>query len=288
MNEAGLAHTVEQLANTMQALSDADLDRDWVWRYHAEGVRFALLGTYHELRDLAVALVTGRAEAGHPVTAAQHALGQYHAAFRDLQAVLLGVKEADFERPPAQDEWTLRQIVEHIIQADTLFFTLVHHARRQQQAGIEPSRIKAEDWTALIGTEESLATLLETAAPTVILDFYETHHGRVLRELADLTDAELEAPSLYWEGESLPIRWRLHRFDAHLRQHTVQVVKTMDALGLERNEAKRLLRTLYNALAEVEAVLIGAWNFNLEAQRELAATIETRTLEIASVITKAA
>jgi len=288
MNEAGLAHTVEQLATTMQALSDADLDRDWVWRYHAEGVRFALLGTYHELRDLAVALAVGRAEAGHPVSAAQHALGQYHAAFRDLQAVLLGVSEADFDRPPADDEWSLRQILQHIIEADTLFFTLVEHARQEHQSGTATSKISMSNWVALMGPEESFDAILNEAGPAATLDFYETHHERVLRELADLSDTELEAPSLYWEGEALPIRWRLHRFDAHLRQHTVQVVKTLDALGLERNEAKRLLRTLYNALAEAEAALIGAWDFNLEAQRELAETIETRTLEIASVITKAA
>ena len=78
-NDLGLLTSVNKLAGEMQNLSDADLDQRWAWGPHAEGVRFALLGTYQELRELAVRLAEER-RLSRPVTTAQHALAQYHAA----------------------------------------------------------------------------------------------------------------------------------------------------------------------------------------------------------------
>lgn len=288
MNQSGLSYAVEQLAQTMLALSDADLDHDWAWRYHSEGVRFALLGTYHELRALAVEIATGRAEAGQPLTIAQHTLAQYHAAYWDLLAVMLGVEDAILDTPPAEGEWSPRRVLDHIIGGDALFFTLVHFAREQQHRGEAPRNVKQEDFEALMGTEEEFDRQIAEQGLVGILNFYDGLHKRIMTEFADLSDAELNAPSLFWEGEPLSIRYRLHRFDAHLRQHTIQMVKTLAVVGPEWTEAKQLLRTVYNALAEVEGALLGNWDFKLERQEEVAAEIEARAMEIANVMSKAA
>ena len=71
-------------------------------------------------------------------------------------------------------------------------------------------------------------------------------------------DTDLDAPSEFWEGYDLDLRFRLLRFDAHLREHTIQVDKTL--LGIDRtpNEPARLVRLLYNALGEAEGAAIGA------------------------------
>ena len=76
-------------------------------------------------------------------------------------------------------------------------------------------------------------------------------HRRVLTELDDVTDAELEQDAWYWDG-AMPIRFRLHRFEEHLRQHTIQLDKTLAVIG-PPTEAHRLLRNVYNALADVES-----------------------------------
>lgn len=78
----------------------------------------------------------------------------------------------------------------------------------------------------------------------------------------------------------MPVEFRLHRFDSHLRQHTVQVEKTLDMLNLQPNEARRLLRLIYTALAEVEGTAIGALGFGLEQRAALAGKIAKRTDEI--------
>jgi hypothetical protein len=72
-----------------------------------------------------------------------------------------------------------------------------------------------------------------------------------LRELADVTDTELEQPAWFWDADK-PIRFRMHRFEEHLRQHTIQLDKTLAVIS-PPTEAHRLVRNIYNALADIES-----------------------------------
>ena len=283
MNEHTLYQAVQKLARVTSKLPDEALETDWVWRDHDEGLRFALIGTYHELRDLAVTLEAGRQAEGIPVTVAQHLLAQYHAAFRDLEAVLLGAGDDQLDLPPAEDEWPLRRVLAHMIGAERVFFTLVYFGVDQHRAGLQPSELMDEDLAALFGHEEiDIEDLIGDGSLEEILDYHRSLHSRILHEMADLSDEELWALSRFWEPEPLPIRYRLHRFDAHLRQHTIQVEKTLEAVGSSPNESLRLLRLVYDALAEVEGAVIGAWDFGYALQEELAVQIADRGEDVAS------
>jgi hypothetical protein len=78
----------------------------------------------------------------------------------------------------------------------------------------------------------------------------------------------------------MTVRFRLHRFDSHLRQHTVHAEKNLAELGIAPTEAKRLSRLLFGALAEVEGVLIGAVEVGEARCRALAEVISARLREI--------
>jgi hypothetical protein len=84
----------------------------------------------------------------------------------------------------------------------------------------------------------------------------------------------------------LSIRHRLLRFAAHNRQHTIQAEKTLEWLGATPNEAKRLLRQVYIALAEVESAMLGATEAEADilAQERVADTIRVRADEVADLI----
>ena len=114
--------------------------------------------------------------------------------------------------------------------------------------------------------------------------YYEAFHKGVLREFADISEDELVAPSMYWEGYEMSLRFRLHRFDSHLRQHVVQIDKTLGSIGQSPKEAKRLLRLIYTALAEVEGATIGAWGVGAELRHEVADRIAARAAEIAGLL----
>jgi hypothetical protein len=127
---------------------------------------------------------------------------------------------------------------------------------------------------------DNFEALKENQSLSGIMDYYGQLHRRVLSEFAGIKESELDAPAVFWESEPMLVEFRLHRFDSHLRQHTIQVEKTLGLLGLYSNEAKRLLRLIYNALADVEGAVVGAPEYGLEPRAALAEKITFRAGEI--------
>jgi hypothetical protein len=254
-----LAAAVAELAGAAIPLSDADLGQPFRWGAHQEGARFALLGAMHELRALAVTLAGVRRRSGSPLTRAHHALGQYHAAYRDLEAALLGVSAEAYDAAPAPGEWPLRYVYAHQVATERHFFALVHYGlRRQREDGDLPAKLPEGEANRLHGPVEGLIEVMEKGSRDDMAAIHAGLHDRALAEFAGISDSEIDGPSIWWEGEPYTLEYRLHRCDAHLRQHTIQVDKTRDLLGHPISEARRLVRLLYAALAEAEAALVGA------------------------------
>jgi hypothetical protein len=280
-DEINLTQAVERFAALIWPLSDKDLEREWNWRAYHEGVRYACFRTYEELRTLAAVLIPERSSKNHPLTSAHTALAQYHAAYRDLQAVLLGVGDALLDTPPTPGEWPLRIILGHTIAAEREFFARIWHAIQQYRNDKEEVVAMTTQAVAeFVGSYEDFERTMNRLRLAGILAFYESLHKRVLRELTDIRGFELEAESLWWEEVPMSVEFRLHRLDAHLRQHTIQVEKTLAALIGPPSEARRLLRLIYAALAEVDGAIIGAWDTGREKRRELAGVIANRAEEI--------
>jgi uncharacterized damage-inducible protein DinB len=268
-----VTESVEALVRATVDLPDAEMGRAWVWHeYDEEGLRFALLMAQHELRDLAVRLAAMQPRPSQ----AQRILGQYHHAYRDLTGALAGLRDEDLDRVPKEGEWPLRDAIEHMNGAEHGFLGAIQYAR-------DPGRPSDEDeagdrWPAWRAEHGYVAS---ESLPGGIADvrnaMFEVHR-RVLRELGDLRDEDLEKPAGFWDGMK-PIRFRLHRFEAHLIQHTVQVDKTLEWLGRAPTEARRLVRVLYRDLAAVET--LSSEKLGQRERDEVAKTIGDRAAEIA-------
>jgi hypothetical protein len=261
-----VTQAVEELVRATVQLSDADMGRPWTWReYDEEGLRFALLMTHHELRDLGVRL----AALAHPApTQAQRILAQYHQTYRDLTGVLAGVRNEDLDRAPADGEWPLRETLKHMLGAEHGFlavnrFALVHHRAGEHE---EPPD---EEWPVFRKDYAAPEDAVDGTIDDVRNSFF-TIHRRILRELDDITDAELELPAWFWDADK-PIRFRLHRFEEHFRQHTIQLDKTL-AVVRPPTEAHRLVRNIYNALADVESSDVPAQDLRAGAAEAIAST----------------
>jgi hypothetical protein len=280
MADHHLTSAVEQFTQAVWALGDKDLETPWAWRDYDEGLRVAFFRTYEQLRELAASLETARARSGPPVTTAQRALMAYHNAYRDLGAVLIGVDEQLASRPPAPEEWPVTRAYSHLVRADRTFFTLVHYAvRRARGADDLPAEISDEAWEAY-WVNDGFTSLKEDPTLEGLVGYYAAHHQRVLGELQDIQEHELQAPSTFWESAPMSVRFRLHRFDSHLRQHTIQIEKSLVALGWPQTEALRLLRLIHNALSQVEGSLIGAPDLETSARGELADELASRAREM--------
>jgi uncharacterized damage-inducible protein DinB len=242
-----VTQAVEELVRATVHLSDEDMGREWKWReYDEEGLRFALLMTHHELRDLAVRLDARRRS---EPSQAERILSQYHQTYRDLTGALAGVRTEDLDRIPSEGEWSLREALNHMLGAEHGFLAVNRYALVNHRAGKhgEPSE---EEWPEFRKPYAAPKDVAEGTIEEVRNSVFEIHR-RVLRELADVTDAELEQPAWFWDADK-PIRFRMHRFEEHLRQHTIQLDKTL-AVIRPPTEAHRLVRNIYNALADVES-----------------------------------
>lgn len=283
-----LAAAVDHLAATAQGLSDADLGQPYRWGAHQEGVRFALLGATHELRTLAVYLAAERRRAGPPLSRAHHALAQYHAARRDLDAVLLGVTAEEYDLSPAPGEWPLRYVYGHMVGAERNFFALVHYGLRRQREGDDlDARLPDGEADRLLGPFPAFNAIMDTGSQADMAAYHAVQHGRALAEFAGISDTEIDGPSIWWEGEPYTLEYRLHRMDAHLRQHTIQIEKTRDQLGRPATEARRLLRLVYAALAEVEGTLVGAADLGAAERAAAAAAIRRLADDITAAVNRA-
>ena len=267
---------VERLVRASIHLTDDDLARPWAWKeYEEEGIRFALLMAHHELRDLAAVLEDERARGGTRLTLAQRVLGQYHDAYRDLTGALAGIRDDELDKAPAVGEWPVRQIVGHMLGAESGFRSSMVLAVRIRRAGQERSATDAE-----IG-EVNVPEEVEGDKRAFLGGLFRSH-VRVLRELGDVRDDELGTPSEFWEATKYPVRFRMRRLEEHMRQHTVQVDKTLSRNGHPPSEAERLVRLLHQALGRVEAVQLGTSGFAPEAQERSAQFISELAREVES------
>jgi hypothetical protein len=282
MFNPNFAKAVEDFSSLLLPVSEKDLERHWEWKSHkGEGIRFAFFVTIQQLRQLAVSLATKR----KPLTQAQHILGQYHRQYMDLQAAVFGLSAEDVNCAPAEGEWSVRQAYGHMLSADIYFSAIVRYALESHRAGTwKPERPSDEDELRLIRmTEEEFDMLTKDGPFEKMLAYHRKFHPEIVQEFSRITDEELDLPSVMWEDIHFPIRHRLHRYEAHLIQHTVQVDKTLTAIGQSPSETKRLIRHVFAALSEVEANLIGADNLEEECL-PLAKEINARATEIREIL----
>lgn len=282
MFNSRLTRAVEGFTMLMLPLSEKDLERAWVWKDHdEEGIRFAFFVTLQELRDLAVTLVGLRPKP----TPAQHILSQYHSAYMDLQAALLGISSPYGERVPAQGEWSLQKVYAHILSTEINFTITVRNALEKHRAGVwTPERTSDADADRLAGVSEQEYQSLVEGSLEGMLAYHHQLHRQIVEEFSVITDEELDLPSTFWEETRFPIRHRLHRYEAHFAQHIIQIDKTLVAIGQAPNESKRLLRKIYAALAEAEGMMIGIENMDETAVLETASSISERTKEIEDLL----
>lgn len=266
----------------MLPLSEEDLEREWIWKDHdEEGIRFAFFVTQQELRHLAVTLSTLRSKP----TPAQHILGQYHAAYMDLQAAILGVSNADAERVPAEGEWPVKRAYAHLLGTDINFSIAVRYALERHRAGTwTPEKFSDEDADRLAGISDEDYLALTGGPLDAMIAYHRGLHNAIVQEFSAISEAELDLPSTMWEETRFPIQHRLHRYEAHFTQHTIQIDKTLAAIGKSPSESRRLLRKVFAALAEAEGTTIGAENVDDAVILATASSIADRVKEIQKLV----
>jgi hypothetical protein len=272
---------VESFDRRLRSIDDRSLEAFWAWEaYDEEGVRFGILRTTEEVADAAVEIAARRADAGASPSRPERILGRYLVAWRELWSVADRADPA-IDTPPLEGEWPLRTILDHLVEAELGFLVTIRNGLDHLRAGTPP-RLPGSDeqWLALAEVDEDEWRAAFVGSLDDIRAFHRASRDRIVARFAGLTEAELAATSPFWDGER-PNRFRLGRFESHLRQHTIQAEKAVQATIGAPREVERLLRLLARATGDVEAAAIGAGPELVEpALGSLTAEIEARADEL--------
>jgi DinB family protein len=240
-------------------LDEDALVRPWPWRGRQMDVRYAL---YRTLEDAQEAHVRVSAQA-HPESRRILALAQR--AFGSLHALLAGLPGALLDRAPRAGEWPIRETLGHMLAVEQRYALQTQYAVDRTDA--DPMRIPDNRLPptapASVGgeTEAVLARLAEARAETG-------------RWLGDVPSAAMTRPTV-WMGHDIDVRFRLHRFAAHVVEHTIQCEKTLLMLGWHPTEGRQIARRLAEVVGEIEG--LGA----VKDAREIEARLAERVASVA-------
>jgi hypothetical protein len=273
MADDSLTNSTLSFARSLAAMSETALTRDWpapspeggFWYGYDDTAREVAFRVYQQLRDLATEIATSR----HSPTEAQRILAQHQIAYRDLTGALAGVRDDEFDLVPTEGEWPLRTVLYHIALTERGFHALIDWAVARRRNGDDrPIEMPDDHRDAVSDPIIELGTIDE------VMGRFDELHQRVIRDFAGLDAADLDAPNVWWEGYEIPARFRLHRFDTHLREHTIQVDKTLAGINHPPSEPERLARLIHRVLGEVEGALLGVPEASLERRQAVAESVD--------------
>jgi len=259
----GARASVRRIAASLLTVHDEKLDSDWRWRATDTDdveLRYGFYAIHEQLERAAGAIAVGRAGTAEddiglagdvPLGPAVPALGAMTAARWDLHGVLTPLPDEVLDADPGGGEWTVRQTLGHIL-GSQLSYGWFNAWFLSRPVPVGEAVYPDEGDLPPEPTEEELAkgTLAE------IRDRFDGIADACATAVADLSPATLDLGAR-WSGLPVSIGFRLGRYGSHIREHTVQVDKTLGLLRREPSETERLVRLVLATYGRLEAQVIG-------------------------------
>ncbi|MGH8925987.1 MAG: DinB family protein [Acidimicrobiia bacterium] len=237
-------------------LPESSLGGEWKWIGGSEQeVRY---GAYRAAEALEGAETAARLilSSGEPAeTQASRIIGPATAARWDLHGLLFAIDEKALDSEPGGEEWTIRLTMGHIISGQRAYgWGTAWWLANPHDVGDPdlPPGIPDEMWETLPdeatteaeGSVEELRIRLDQ-----VLDLSA-------ERLAGLADERLQLAAR-WSGFPVDVGFRLGRWSSHIREHTIQIEKTLAILSVSSDEPKRLARHVLSAYGRAEAAVFG-------------------------------
>lgn len=177
----------------------------------------------------------------------------------DLLAALTGLTDNDLDQRTGllEGEWTLREILEHLIVVERYYASDVLYGLERFHAGEPHGDLPSDEFPV----ERPGASFKE-----LLLDL-DSYRDTSLEALSDLTDTEIRAPAR-WDQVPVDVRFMLMRFAHHEREHTDQIYKLRAQQQRQQSEAERLLGLCWKQHGILEGHLVGVGDELLDHEPE--------------------
>jgi hypothetical protein len=267
---------LEAIVGDILAIPESALEREWPWLGGGEAdVRYGIYRV-HELIERAEVEAARAMQAGGRGDVAVALIAPSTAARWDLHGLLVPLTDADLDADPGGGEWSIRLAMGHTINGQRAYGW---STAWWQQRGFAiddpdlPPHVPDEIWADLPdeATAESAGTVDELR--------------RRLDATLDLSAERLAAVpddrlgfGARWSGFAVPISFRLSRWSSHIREHTIQIEKTLATIGRWPTEPERLLRLTLAGYGRAEATVFGRSGPDAAADIIRAAVAEAREI----------
>ena len=252
---ASLAETRAETLAALVHLTEADLDRPVTWRGGALDLRFLVLQVADADDERRALLAGALAGAGRLPGAAHRALADAAELRGRVLGALVGLPDELLDRKPSLEEWPVRAVLQHLLATEQRYTIATHYAalrftRRQHGEAEGPLRPPDDLLPDRFGAGLALGSLAGVRAELL------AGHAAAARTLAVITDDQTTAPT-DWLGIELDVRFRLHRFAGHERQHLIHLIKSLRGVGFYQSEAQIILGEAEAARLQLLSLLYG-------------------------------
>jgi hypothetical protein len=237
----------------MLSVPDGALEGAWKWRPDDAtdaDVRYGLYRINEVLEEAIAAVERGRAnQDGRRIAPAVPTLAAATVARWALHGVLAPLGADDFDADPGGREWTVRRTMAHITHVQRSYGWTsawflsragMPDAGEHAPQGTLPSDENEEPEG--VGTPGEVRARLDDR-----VDVAAEHFGGI-------DEHALTVPGR-WSGLPVTVGFRLGRLGSHIREHTIQVDKTLVMIGRPITEVERLVRLASETFGRLEATV---------------------------------
>ena len=253
---AAARRDVADAAATLATIPEAVLARPWPWKGGSEEeIRYGAYRIGEAFERAAIEALADLRGAGVERGLAAELIAPATTARWDLDGLLAGLPDATWDADPGGGEWSIRLVLGHTIASQRAYGIGSGWWLSQRHGANDPDLPAAtpEELWGRIPSEESDAE----GAPEDVRRRLGDVLDRATERLAG-TPAEQLAVGARWSGFAVDVGFRLGRWSSHIREHTIQVEKTLDLLDHRPTETDRLVRLVLAAWGRAESAVSGA------------------------------
>lgn len=237
MPAVALTERIDSLLRMASGIPDGQLLQPWTWRGTDVNVRH---GLYRMLEIFEEGAEDARHQSRGSRMREQSEVGRW-----DLHAVMISLAASDLDADPGGEQWTIRKTLRHMLGAQDWFGRVLS----------DSMRLLAEDVPVPLDLPDQILADFGPRPPYAkgtipeILNLFDQLMDRALTAVGELELSEKLDVPIDWFGARVTVGYFAHRQSAHLREHTIQIDKTLQFLGRRPTEAQRIVRAQARALA---------------------------------------
>lgn len=153
----------------------------------------------------------------------EETLALYARGGEDVEAALAGLSEADFDLKRAPGEWSIREIVHHLSESESLLLLTLKSALAQSGSTYVRNSYDQAHWV------EALAYRQRAVEPSVaLIKATHQHLAHLMQHIPDYTERYvlLKFADQEGEGRKLTVGQLLNVVNVHLAEHCAEIRET--------------------------------------------------------------